>query len=76
MIAPGKYDDYAEHIAQEQDAAGVVLLVIEGNRGNGLSLRLTQELAAHLPEIMDQFIKLAKDSIKRDAAAARLGPSQ
>lgn len=51
----GAYDDIAEELVRRLQARGIVLLVLEGNRGaegDGLSLIGSSELMERLPEIL------------------------
>jgi len=49
----GKYDDYANNVKLLTKAAGgVVLLVIDGIRGTGMSINLTDDNVRALPEIL------------------------
>jgi hypothetical protein len=38
MIGPGKYDAVAEQARRVTEATGVLLVVIDGNQGNGFSV--------------------------------------
>jgi hypothetical protein len=41
MIGPGKYDQYATLVREATNAQGVVVIVFEGDQGNGFSVQAT-----------------------------------
>jgi hypothetical protein len=56
-IGPGKYDDLASHVRGVAEAEGVLLLVVNGTRGSGMSAQLSIELTLTLPEILRNIAK-------------------
>jgi hypothetical protein len=48
----GKYDAEATWVRRRTKAVGVVLVVIDGDRGHGLSAQATSDLTLHLPSIL------------------------
>ena len=42
-MGPGIYDDVATRLREELQAEGVVVLIINGNKGNGFSAQVTGE---------------------------------
>jgi hypothetical protein len=67
LRGPGKYDDEATSVMQRHNAAGVILVVVNGDRGDGCSVQSTSlELMERLPELLDVLAaELRKD---REAA--------
>lgn len=59
---PGKYNDAATVARESTGAAGVILLVFEGNLGSGFSVQGPPHLLANLPDVMRQMA----DAIERD----------
>ena len=59
MIGPGKYDEQCTKLRTELNAKGVVLFIIEGDKGNGMSCQCDTEtmlvLPALLRDIADRF---------------------
>ena len=51
-LGPGKYDDLATYVRTQARAAGVIVLVIEGDRGGGFSVQATAEVTASLPVLL------------------------
>ena len=49
---PGKYDAECAKIQQEQDAEGVLLIVIKGRRGSGFSAAATLDVITGIPAIL------------------------
>jgi hypothetical protein len=48
----GEYDAEATWVRKRTKAVGVVLVVIGGDRGHGLSAQATSDLTLHLPSIL------------------------
>jgi hypothetical protein len=60
----GKYDDYAQNLKRMTKAAGgVVLIVIEGTRGTGMSVNLTELHARALPTILRDLATLIENTL-------------
>jgi hypothetical protein len=59
---PGKYDDLATHVREQTQAAGILLVVLGGNRGHGFEF---QYEVANTDEdrfrMMSMQIKLLRD---------------
>jgi hypothetical protein len=58
-VGPGKYDDLCTLVREKTEADGVVVLVFDGNKGNGFSVQgpvsLTATLARVLRSMADQI---------------------
>jgi len=67
---PGKYDAECTKIQEEQRAAGVLLIVLNGQRGSGFSVAATLDVIASIPEILRD----TADQIENDVASPRAGP--
>lgn len=64
MIGPGRYDDIVTELRERLGAQGVLLVVINGKRGNGVSQQLAarsereaHQLAAALAGILTDVAK-------------------
>jgi hypothetical protein len=59
MIGPGKYDDLATYVRETAKAEGVVVLVLGGEKRNGMSaqlpLSLTPYIVAMLRNVADEI---------------------
>jgi hypothetical protein len=51
-LGPGKYDDLATELRMKTGADGVVLVVVNGVKGSGLSAQLSLELTLTLPTML------------------------
>lgn len=51
-IGPGKYDDLTTDVRIRTKAAGVLLVIIDGDQGSGFSAQLTPALTLRLPELL------------------------
>jgi hypothetical protein len=54
-IGPGKYDDLAHYVLEQAQADGVIVIVINGARGHGMSVKATPEMARALPYLLRQL---------------------
>jgi len=62
-LGPGKYDDICTYTQQQSKAAGVVLIIIGGDKGSGYSVRCAPALALKLPDVLRQVAdKIQKDN--------------
>lgn len=51
-MGPGKYDDAATQARELTNALGVVLMVLQGDQGNGFSVQIPSQYITTLPEVM------------------------
>lgn len=49
---PGKYDDIAQKLQEEHDADGVIVIILNGDRGSGGSFKIDKTLASGLPKLL------------------------
>lgn len=70
MIGPGKYDAEASDIMDSTQAAGVVLLVVEGHKGSGFSVHGTLAMLADLPAAL----RAIADAVETDVAKMKGTP--
>jgi pyrroline-5-carboxylate reductase len=54
-IGPGKYDDICEKIREETNAQGIVVAIIEGNKGTGFSCKVEKNLLRFMPSFLKQM---------------------
>ncbi len=50
---PGKYDDLCSYVLAETKAQGVVVMVIDGDRGCGFSSQIHPDMQAFLPSMLE-----------------------
>jgi len=60
-VGPGKYDDLATEVRMKTGADGVVLLVVDGWKGSGMSAQLSLELTLTLPTILRNIAQQIED---------------
>lgn len=63
MMGPGRYDDYCKYVLEKTDANGVLLVVVNGDKGHGMSLKASLELTLALPDILEQIAKDIRDQL-------------
>lgn len=51
-MGPGKYDDLATDVRKKAQADGAVVIIVNGNKGNGFSAQLSPELTLTLPSML------------------------
>jgi hypothetical protein len=62
MIGPGKYDDECSFVRIETHAAGVLLLIIDGDKGSGFSVQAPLLVQVALPALLRELA----DNIEAD----------
>jgi len=67
VIGPGKYDDLADMLLGMTAAEGLLLVVLDGARGNGVSCKCTPDMASHLPAAL----RVIADQLERDLAVLK-----
>jgi len=64
-LGKGKYDDQCKRVMKETKANGVILIVNEGEKGNGFSSRLTLEDTLRMPSILRSVADVIEKSHKK-----------
>lgn len=65
MLGPGKYDAECTQVRESTNAAGVVLIVLDGDRGHGFSTQAPLGLLVGLPGLLRSLA----DQIEGDMSA-------
>jgi len=55
LNGPGKYDDLCREVQTRTNARGAIVLIFDGDNGNGFSVHAEFEIIATLPEILEQM---------------------
>lgn len=50
---PGKYDDLCTMVREAAQAEGVILIVINGNKGAGFSVQATAKMVSAIPDMLE-----------------------
>lgn len=58
---PGKYDDICTYVRDAAQAEGVLIIVINGEKGSGFSAQLTGQLAAEVPDMLENMAKQIRE---------------
>ncbi len=64
MKGQGKYDDWCTKVREATEGEGTVLIVINGNRGHGISLQGTSGVLRQLPEILRKMATDLESDVK------------
>jgi hypothetical protein len=68
---PGKYDDLATYVREHSRALGVVLIVFEGDGGNGFSIQTRDlMLVRAMPDILRSVATQMEADIQSEADLA------
>ena len=57
------YDDLATLVRQRADAAGVMVIVIEGRHGSGFSVQANEEIT---PKAISKLLRQLADEVEQD----------
>lgn len=71
-LGPGKYDDIVTMIRELTEADGVVVAILNGNRGSGFSVMGIPECYAPLPDAL----RAIADDVERDLANLKKSVTQ
>ena len=64
-LGPGKYDDLCTEVREKAEAEGVILIVFNGNKGQGLSCQLPLKHTLAVSHILRDLVDLIeKDRTK------------
>lgn len=72
MIGPGKYDEACTKARESTKARGVVLIVFDGENGNGFSVQGDAAVITSLPRVLRAFAS----SIEYDIGQGPLNESE
>lgn len=61
-MGPGKYDAEVTELRQRLKANGILLLVVQGERGSGFSAQLSGEDVLALPNVLRQLAEQIEKS--------------
>jgi len=70
MEGPGKYDDVTTMVRALTEAQAVVLMVIDGNQGNGFSVQAYDDIVIDLPALL----RTMADEIEKEGKEQLNGP--
>jgi hypothetical protein len=65
-VGPGKYDDLATTVREQAHAAGVIVIVIGGDKGEGFAMQADVRTMLALP----QMLRHIADQIEQDTTNA------
>jgi hypothetical protein len=71
-IGQSKYDMECEHVRKMTGARGVILMVIGGNCGHGMSCILPAALEPGVPEFLRHLAGMIEAETKQEAEAAKI----
>lgn len=63
MMGPGKYDYECTFVREHTQAQGVVVLVLNGERGTGFSVQGTPHVHLALPDLLEHMARQIRQRI-------------
>lgn len=66
-IGPGKYDDLCTYVREKTQASGVLVVVINGNKGEGFSCQADLKTMLIVPDILETIAKQLREDRTIDA---------
>lgn len=64
-FGPGKYDDILTEVRERTEAAGAMLIIFGGNRGEGFSAQLPATLTLAIPELLENIARQIRADMSR-----------
>lgn len=64
-LGPGKYDPECTRVMQDQQADAVLLIVVNGKKGNGFSLQSIPEWVLKVPELLRDVANDIEQSVPK-----------
>jgi hypothetical protein len=74
-LGSGKYDDIAQEIFDRLKAQGVILLVMKGPRGSGMSCKTDATTLALLPAVLHALASAIESEIAEDLRQIQSSPT-
>ena len=63
MMGPGKYDYECTFVLEHTQAEGVVVLVLNGERGTGFSVQAPLHVHLVLPDLLENMARQIRQSV-------------
>ena len=61
-LGPGRYDDLCTKVREMAEADGVIVIIINGDKGSGFSCQLNPLMSLAIPEILERIAKDIRES--------------
>jgi hypothetical protein len=61
---PGKYDDMATYVREQSHAAGVIVIVIGGDKGEGFAVQADLPTTLALPQMLRHMANQIEQDLK------------
>jgi len=65
-VGKGRYDEICEAVREETGAFGAILLIMDGDRGNGFSVQVPPEVLGRVPELLQHLADAIQEEVKAD----------
>jgi hypothetical protein len=64
MRGPGRYDNLCSHVQMATQAQGIVLIIVNGNLGSGMSVQGLGEVMPSVPDLLRQVANEIEKDMK------------
>jgi hypothetical protein len=64
-LGPGKYDALVTWVREQTKAEGVIVIVVQGENGDGFSCQATPSVTQRLPGMLEHMAKEIRASFKK-----------
>ena len=68
---PGKYDDLAAYAHEAANAATAIVIILNGNKGSGVSVKTTAIEPRDIPDLLHYFADALEEANAGDGDDAR-----
>jgi hypothetical protein len=62
VVGPGKYDAECTFVRMQTKARGTIVIIVDGDRGNGFSCQGDPLLMAALPDMLETIARQIRDN--------------
>lgn len=65
MIGPGKYDAWCTRVREATNARGVILIVVDGEEGQGFSCQADLQTTLRLPDALEAVARHIRADLQK-----------
>jgi hypothetical protein len=66
-VGSGRYDEICKAVREETGAFGAILMIMDGDQGDGFSVQVPHELLGLVPALLRQTADAIEAEVKADA---------
>lgn len=65
MLGPGRYDSLCTQVREEAKAQGAIVIIINGERGSGVSCQADLQATLALPDVLEHMARQMRADMAR-----------